>query len=253
MFKNTVPYRLYWVLFPIDNLRDAVETAKRFLTKEKIDRQMTGQSSTPFMKLSDKKRKSVTFETKEALERTSENMERMMALMDKMYIKLEQKDMPYKPQIYQRGRGQNWRPFNRGNNWRGYRSFNRNCIESNRGYGRSGGNFRRGTFQGRGNFQGRYNNRTDRSWENRRLWRQSRSRERERRSRSPSSSRSGSRTSTNRDRIRCFKCREYDHFANECPNQTLDSSDKDSDSARSVSLHLVDSDTGSDMDHYLNI
>ena len=118
VFKNTVPNRLYWVLFPIDNLRDAVDTAKRFLTKEKIDRQMTGQSSTPFMKLSVKKRKSVTFETKEALERFSENMKKMMVLMDKMYIKLEQKDVPYKPQIYQRGRGQNLRQFSRGNNWR---------------------------------------------------------------------------------------------------------------------------------------
>ena len=102
MFKNTVPNRLYWVLFPIDNLHEAVETAKRFLTKEKIDRQMTGQSSTPFMKLSDKKRKSVTIDRKDTLERTSENMERMTALMDKMYIKLEQKDVPYKLQIYQR-------------------------------------------------------------------------------------------------------------------------------------------------------
>ena len=46
VFKNTVPNRLYWVLFAIDNLHEAVETAKRFLTKEKIDRQMTGQSST---------------------------------------------------------------------------------------------------------------------------------------------------------------------------------------------------------------
>ena len=91
---------------------------KRFLTKEKIDRQMTGQSSTPFMKLTDKKRKPVTFETKDTLERTSENMERMMAIMDKMYINLEQKDVPYKPLIYQRGRGQNQRSFNRGNNWR---------------------------------------------------------------------------------------------------------------------------------------
>ena len=41
-FKNTVPIRSHWVLFPIDNLHEAVETAKRFLTKEKIDRQMTG-------------------------------------------------------------------------------------------------------------------------------------------------------------------------------------------------------------------
>ena len=94
-----------------------------------------------------------------------------------------------------------------------------------------------------------------RNWENRRTWRQSRSREkdRERRSRSPSSSRLGSRTSTNRDRIRCFKCREYDHFANECPNLIPDNSDRESDSAGSVSLHLADSDTGSNVEQYLNI
>ena len=29
--------------------------------------------------------------------------------------------------------------------------------------------------------------------------------------------RSGSRASTNRNRIRSYKCREYDHFAKECP------------------------------------
>ena len=104
-----MPNRLYWVLFPIDNLCKAVEAAKRFLTKEKIDRQMTGQSSTPFMKLNDKKRKTVSFDIRDVLERNSENMEWMTALLDKMYIKLDQKEGPYKPQIYQkRGRGQNW-------------------------------------------------------------------------------------------------------------------------------------------------
>ena len=36
---------------------------------------------------------------------------------------------------------------------------------------------------------------------------------------SNSMSRSGSTASTNRDRIRCFECREYDHFARECPNR----------------------------------
>ena len=30
--------------------------------------------------------------------------------------------------------------------------------------------------------------------------------------------RSGSRASTNRDRIRCYNCREYDHFARDCPS-----------------------------------
>ena len=37
IFKNTLPTKLYWVLFPIMDLRLVVETAKRILTKEKID------------------------------------------------------------------------------------------------------------------------------------------------------------------------------------------------------------------------
>ena len=79
-----------------------VETAQRFLTKEKIDRQLTRQSSTPFMKLNDKKNKKVVlFDARDVLERNSKNMERMTALMDKMYIKLDQKDVLYKPKIYQ--------------------------------------------------------------------------------------------------------------------------------------------------------
>ena len=71
-------------------------------------------------------------------------------------------------------------------------------------------------------------------------------RERGIRARSDSSSRSRSnlRISTNRDRVRCFKCREYDHFANECPNLVTEDSDRESDSARQASLQiLADSDT----------
>ena len=49
VFKNALPSRLCWVPFPIEDLREAVETAKRILTKEKIDRQHVVQSpSTPF-------------------------------------------------------------------------------------------------------------------------------------------------------------------------------------------------------------
>ena len=32
VFKNTLPARLYWVLYPIEDLRLAVETAKRILS-----------------------------------------------------------------------------------------------------------------------------------------------------------------------------------------------------------------------------
>ena len=116
VFKNTVPNRLYWVLFSINNLCEVDETAKQFLTKVKIDRQMTGQGTTPFMKLTEKKRKAVTFDARDTLEKTSKNMERMTALMDKMYIKLDQKELPYKPQIYQRGKGQNRQKFRQGKN-----------------------------------------------------------------------------------------------------------------------------------------
>ena len=41
VFKNTLPTKLYWILFPIEDLRQAVETAKRILTKEKLDKQLT--------------------------------------------------------------------------------------------------------------------------------------------------------------------------------------------------------------------
>ena len=52
VFKNTLPTRLYWALFPLIALQQTVETTKRILTKEKIDRQLVGQSpSTPFMNM----------------------------------------------------------------------------------------------------------------------------------------------------------------------------------------------------------
>ena len=38
VFKNTLSIKLYWILFPIENLRQAIETAKRILTREKLDK-----------------------------------------------------------------------------------------------------------------------------------------------------------------------------------------------------------------------
>ena len=37
VFKNTLPNRHYWVLFPIEESRLAVETAKKILSKKKED------------------------------------------------------------------------------------------------------------------------------------------------------------------------------------------------------------------------
>ena len=41
----------------------------------------------------------------------------------------------------------------------------------------------------------------------------------------------------NRDRIRCYKCREYDHFAYECPNAVTD--DSDGYQSDRAALHLI--------------
>ena len=64
VFKITLPTKLYWVLFPIEGVWQAVETAKRILTKDKIDRQLARQSSsTPFISIKNNHNKSVTFNT----------------------------------------------------------------------------------------------------------------------------------------------------------------------------------------------
>ena len=58
--------------------------------------------------------------------------------------------------------------------------------------------------------------------------------EREDRSRS----RSNSRVSTNRDQVRCYRCREYDHFVAECLNIPTDEELEHSD-AEPASLQML--------------
>ena len=79
------------MLYQIDDLRMTVEAAKRLLTKEQIDKK-SGQATTrPFMKASQensksksKNEKKVSFSAVEAMERTTDSVERLAALMDKV-------------------------------------------------------------------------------------------------------------------------------------------------------------------------
>ena len=43
---------------------------------------------------------------------------------------------------------------------------------------------------------------------------------------------------TNHDCVRCNRCREYDHFASECPNMPTDE-EPEYDNADPASLHLM--------------
>ena len=219
VFKNTLPTKLYWILFPIENLRQAVDTAKRVLIKEKLDKQLTGQISTsPFMSIREGTDKRVSFNTKDEL---GDKIDKLTVVISKLVAKDSHKRRPFKPQIY-KSRGQN-RSYGQGGYWA--RSNDRN-----KGYGVSSntrqdyrGNRFRGNFRGNSRPNSREEYRSERYGNSNRDRNRSRGRTftgnyRRDRSSSNDRSRSGSRASTNRDRIRCYACREYDHFVRDCSN-----------------------------------
>ena len=103
LFKNTLPSKLYWIWFPINNLREAVDTAKRVLNKEKLDKQLMGQASniSPFMKLRD------TTQSDQNVSIKPQDLQAMTSMMYNMSLQQDKAKKPFKPQVYQkRGRGQ---------------------------------------------------------------------------------------------------------------------------------------------------
>ena len=84
-------------LINVNNLRDAFDLAKRVLTKEKLDRQLTGQSSTPFMKTTsndnystqNNNKKGVTFDVMETLERNNNCINRLTSLVSDMKMTMD--------------------------------------------------------------------------------------------------------------------------------------------------------------------
>ena len=116
------------------------------------------------------------------------------------------------------------------------------CIAQNRhrnDYRRNGyaQNFSRNNSRDRGkrNFNRNYSNDRSRSRERSQSPRRYRNRQYgNSRLGSRSRSRSNPRIPTNRDRMRCYKCTEYDHYANECPNIGMsDSEGHEADNAAS--------------------
>ena len=212
LFKNTLPSKLYWILFPINILREAIETAKRVMNKEKLDKQLTGQASniSPFMELGD--------DTPSAQQKML-NPQEIEAISSRVYNMSLQQDKtgkPFNPQVYQRrGRGQR-------QNYDRDRSRNNNRQGQNFGQNRHGNDYRRNRYmqnfsrnndRGRGrNFNRNYSSDRSRSRESRlspRRYNNNNNNTRQNtnsRFRSRSRSRSNSRVRTNRDRIRCYRC-----------------------------------------------
>ena len=98
-FKNTLPTKLYWILFPIEDLRQAVDTAKRILTTEKLDKQLTGQTSTsPFMSIREGINKRVSFDTRDKL---GDKIDKLTVVMSKLAATDNHETRPFKPHIYE--------------------------------------------------------------------------------------------------------------------------------------------------------
>ena len=154
VFKNTLPTTLYWILFPINDLKQAVETTKRILTKEKIERQLLGQtSSTPFMSIRDSHNRKVSFDTREEL---GDKIDKLEVMIGKLVTRDSGANRQFKPQIHQgSGRGQNRGNYDRGNyNQLSYQnryrsdSGDRRQYREDRGRPRHEQNYRRSNFRG---------------------------------------------------------------------------------------------------------
>ena len=125
VFKNTLPTKLYWILFPIEDLRQAVETAKRILTREMLDKQLIGQTSTsPFMNIRDGIERKVSFNARDEL---GDKIDKLTVMMSRLAAKDNYEKRPFKPQIY-KSRGQN-----RSYNQRDYQNRSGRSDSRNRG------------------------------------------------------------------------------------------------------------------------
>ena len=90
-----------------------MDAAKRVLTKEKLDKQLSGQtaSSTPFTKMEDTVHsgKKMSIKPQDSIE---ERLENLTSMMYKMSIQQEEGKKLFKPQVYpKRGRGQRRQNF----------------------------------------------------------------------------------------------------------------------------------------------
>ena len=184
-----------------------------------------------------------------------QDLEAVTSMMYNMSLQQGKTKKPFKTQVYQkRGRGQRQsydRNRPRNNNWQGQNYGQNRCRND---YRRNGymQNFNR---NGR-NFNRNYSNDRSRSRERSLSPRRYDNNNRQNgspRFRSRSRSRSSSRITTNRDRTRCYRCQEYDHFANECTNAIKSDSDgcKSDNAALQVMATDIESGDMQDIDRYM--
>ena len=117
-----------------------MDAAKRVLTKEKLDKQLSGQTanSTPFMKMEDTvpPGKKMSIKAQDSME---ERLDNLTSMMYKMSIQQEKGKKPFKPQVYpKRARGQRRQHF-------GNRDRSRNNDRQRQNFRQTQNGHRKGT------------------------------------------------------------------------------------------------------------
>ena len=97
LFKNTLHSKIYYMLYHINDLRKAIEVTKRRQTKEKIDKQKSGQALvSPFMKINQQnpKRsdKNVSFSAMETIQKQGDSIDKLTSLMNELSTKLDRRE-----------------------------------------------------------------------------------------------------------------------------------------------------------------
>ena len=133
-------------MFPINNLQEAVDAAKRALTKQKLDKQLSGQTanSTPSMNMEDTVHsgKKMLIKPQDSLK---ERLENLTSMMYNMSIQQQEGKKLFKPQVYpKRGKGQRRQNFGKRDRSRNNDRKRQNFRETQNGCrnGNRRGNYR---------------------------------------------------------------------------------------------------------------
>ena len=127
LLRNTLVSRLYYLIYRKNNLEEVIEIAKTALTKDKLEKEETGQATaSPFMcasmERSRRSRRGVPFDTldtKGSIDKNRDSINKLTSMVNKINMELDRREARYRPTVYQkrnRGHGQrqvNYRPRNR--------------------------------------------------------------------------------------------------------------------------------------------
>ena len=144
LLRNTLQSRLYYLIYRENNLEEVIEIAKTVLTKEKLEKEKTGQATvSSFMHASmdrsrrSRSRRGLSFDaldTKESIDKNRDSINKLTSVVNKIDMKLDRREALYRPTVYQnRNRGCGQRQINHRSRNRSQNRDREQIFSNNRG------------------------------------------------------------------------------------------------------------------------